>query len=145
VLNLPKTPADSDSFAVLRVLTGFGVVDPPPRQNMFEIELAQRWLYNETLQKLVPDPDAPQQVPRETLREFMDALIQDDKASVALRKHIASRYTLMFGGSAINIPENVIAKPPAACQPSIEPFDPPFRRIRTQSIPVSRRASQPRA
>src|SRR5262249_6044193 len=46
VFNLPKTPADSDSFAVLRVLTGLGVADPPPRQDMFEIELAQRWLYN---------------------------------------------------------------------------------------------------
>src|SRR5215218_3856157 len=137
VLNLPKTPADRDSFAVLRVLTGFGVVDSPPRQNMFEIELAQRWLYNQTLQKLVPDPDSGREVPRETLRQFMDALIQDDKASVALRRHIASRYTLMFGGSAINIPDNVIAKPPAACQPAIEPFNPPFRRIRTYAVDPS--------
>src|SRR5215217_3968266 len=137
VLNLPKTPADRDSFAVLRVLTGFGVVDPPPRQNMFEIELAQRWLYNQTLQKLVPDPESENEVPKENLRKFMDALIQDEKASIALRRHIASRYTLMFGGSAINIPDNVIAKPPAACQPSIEPFDPPFRRIRTYAVDPS--------
>ncbi|HEU5132893.1 MAG TPA: hypothetical protein VFT26_12345, partial [Pyrinomonadaceae bacterium] len=56
---------------------------------------------------------------------------------VALRRHIASRYTLMFGGSAINVPPNVIAKPPAACQPSIEPFDPPFRRIRTYAVDPS--------
>jgi hypothetical protein len=137
VLNLPKTPADSDSFAVLRVLTGFGLADPPPRQNMFEIELAQRWLYNQTLNQLVPDPDAGQEISKETLRQFMDALIQDDKASVALRRHIASRYMLMFGSSAINIPVNVVAKPPAACQPSIEPFDPPFRRIRTYAVDPS--------
>jgi len=137
VLNLPKTPADSDSFAVLRVLTGFGLADPPPRQNMFEIELAQRWLYNQTLNQLVPDPDAGQEIPKETLRQFMDALIQDDKASVALRRHIASRYMLMFGSSAINIPMNVVAKPPAACQPSIEPFDPPYRRIRTYAVDPS--------
>ena len=137
MLNLPKTPADRDSLAVLRVLTGFGIADPPPRQNMFEIELAQRWLYNQTLNELVPDPDAAQEIPKDTLKSFMDALIQDDKASVALRRHIAQRYTLMFGGSAINIPENVLAKPPAACQPSIEPFDPPFRRIRTYAVDPS--------
>src|SRR5215213_3797527 len=137
VLNLPKSPADSDSFAVLRVLTGFGLADPPPRQNMFEIELAQRWLYNQTLNQLVPDPDSRQEIPEETLRQFMDALIQDDKASVALRRHIASRYLLMFGSSAIDIPVNVVARPPAACQPSIEPFDPPFRRIRTYAVDPS--------
>ncbi|HSD45258.1 MAG TPA: S8 family serine peptidase, partial [Pyrinomonadaceae bacterium] len=137
VLNLKKTPADSDSFAVLRVLTGFGIADPPPRQNMFEIELAQRWLYNQTLNELVPDPDSGREVPKETLQQFMDALIQDGEASIALRRHIAARYTLMFGGSAINIPGNVIAKPPAACQPSIAPFDPPFRRIRTYAVDPS--------
>ncbi|HSE19159.1 MAG TPA: S8 family serine peptidase [Pyrinomonadaceae bacterium] len=137
VLNLPKTPADSDSFAVLRVLTGFGIADPPPRQTMFEIELAQRWLYNQTLNQLVPDPDSGREVPKETLREFMDALIQDNEASIALRRHVASRYTLMFGGSAINIPETVFAKPPAACQPSIEPFNPPYRRIRTYAVDPS--------
>ncbi len=134
VLNLPKTPADRDSFAVLRVLTGFGVADPPPRQDMFEIELAQRWLYNKTLNELVPDPDSGNQIPKETLRKFMDALIQDEKASVMLRRHIAQRYSLMFGSSAVNIPTPVVAKPPAACQPSIEPFDPPFRRIRTYAV-----------
>jgi subtilase family protein len=137
MLNLPKTPADSDSLAVLRVLTGFGVADPPPRQDMFEIELAQRWLYNQTLNELVPDPDVGQEVPNEKLRPFMDALIQDDHASVALRRHVASRYTLMFGSSAINIPVNVVAKSPAACQPSIAPFDPPFRRIRTYAVDPS--------
>ena len=137
VLNLPKTPPDNDSFAILRVLTGFGVVDPPPRQDMFEVELAQRWLYNKTLQELVPDPDSGQEVPKETMRKFMDALIQDEKASVALRRHIAHRYSLMFGGAAVNVPTNVVAKPPAACQPSIQPFDPPFRRIRTYAVDPS--------
>src|SRR5215213_3805344 len=137
VLNLPKTPADSDRFAVLRVLTGFGVADPPPRQEMFEIELAQRWLYNQTLQELVPDPDSGQKVPDETLKTFMDALIQDNQASVALRRHVAQRYTLMFGGAAVNVPVTVFPKPPAACHPSIEPFDPPFRRLRTYAVDPS--------
>ena len=137
VLNLPKTPADSDSFGVLRVLTGLGVADPPPRQDMFEIELAQRWLYNQTLQELVPDPESGNEVPKENLRKFMDALIQDEQASIALRRHIASRYTLIFGTSVQGAPLNVVAKPPAACQPSIEPFDPPYRRIRTYAVDPS--------
>jgi subtilisin family serine protease len=137
VLNLPKTPADSDSFAVLRVLTGFGVADPPPRQGMFEIELAQRWLMNKDLQEAVPDPESQQEVPKENLRRFLDALIQDKGASVALRRHAAARYTLIFGTSVKGAPLDVVAKPPAACQPSMEPFDPPFRRIRTYSVDPS--------
>ena len=137
VLNLPKTPPDSDWFPVLRVITGLGVADPPPRQDMFEIELAQRWLVNKTLQELVPDPDSEKDVPKENLRKFMDALIQDNEASVALRRHVASRYTLIFGTSVQGAPLNVVAKPPAACQPSIEPFDPPYRRIRTYAVDPS--------
>ncbi len=137
VLNLPKTPPDSDRFPVLRVITGLGIADPPPRQDMFEIELAQRWLMNKTLQELVPDPDSDKEVPKANLRQFMDALIQDNDASVALRRHVASRYTLIFGTSVQGAPLTVVAKPPAACQPSIEPFDPPFRRIRTYAVDPS--------
>ncbi|HKG96725.1 MAG TPA: S8 family serine peptidase, partial [Pyrinomonadaceae bacterium] len=137
VLNLPKTPPDNDSFAVLRVLTGLGVVDPPPRQDMFEIELQQRWLFNKNLQEAVPDPESGKEIPKENLRKFMDALIQDEKASVTLRRHVASRYTLIFGTSVQGAPLNVVAKPPAACQPSIEPFDPPYRRIRTYAVDPS--------
>ena len=50
--------SDSDSFAFLRVLTGLGIAEAPPRERMFNLELAQRWLLNPELQELVPDPDA---------------------------------------------------------------------------------------
>ncbi|HJP95395.1 MAG TPA: S8 family serine peptidase [Pyrinomonadaceae bacterium] len=137
VLNLPKTPADRDSFAVLRVITGLGVADPPPREGMFDIELAQRWLLNRELQEAVPDPDSGAEVPKENLRRFMDALIEDKSASIALRRQAAARYPLIFGTSATGVPLDVVAKPPAACQPSILPFDPPFRRIRTYAVDPS--------
>lgn len=137
VFNLPKTPPDNDSFAVLRVITGLGVAEPPARESMFDIELQQRWLMNKDLQEAVPDPDSGAEVPKENLRRFMEALIADQGASIALRRHVAARYPLIFGASVPGVPLDVVAKPPAACQPSIPPFDPPFRRIRTYAVDPS--------
>lgn len=137
VLNLPKTPPDNDSFAILRVLTGLGVADPPPRESMFEIELSQRWLLNKNLQEAVPDPDSMAVVPKEKLREFMDALINDNQASVALRKHVAARYSLVFGTPVKGAPKDIVTDPPAACNTTIALTDPPFRRIRTYALDPS--------
>jgi hypothetical protein len=137
VFNLPKTPPDSDSFSVLRILTGFGVDDPPPRESMFDIELAQRWLMNKDLQKAVPDPDSETPVPKDKLREFMEALIHDDQASVALRRHVAARYSLVFGASVPGAPANVVPKAPAACSGTVAPSKPPYRRIRAYAVDPS--------
>lgn len=137
VLNLPKIPPDNDSFAVLRVITGLGVAEPPPRESMFNIELAQRWLVNKNLQEAVPDPDSPADVPKENLRKFMEALIHDDGASVALRKHVAARYSLVFGAPVMGAPKDIVTEPPAACDRTIALSDPPFRRIRTYAVDPS--------
>lgn len=137
VLNLPKTPSDNDFLATLRVITGLGVADPPPRESMFDIELSQRWLLNKNLQEAVPDPDSPADVPKENLRKFMEALIHDDQASLALRKHVAARYTLVFGTSVKGAPIEVVAEAPAACNTTIALSDPPFRRIRTYAVDPS--------
>ena len=137
VFNLPKTPADRDSFSVFRILTGLGVADPPPRESMFDIELAQRWLMNKDLQKAVPDPDSNVPVPKENLREFMEALIHDDKASVALRRHVASRYALVFGTSVQGAPKEVVKEAPAACSAAISASAPPYRRIRAYAVDPS--------
>jgi hypothetical protein len=137
VLNLPKTPADNDSFGILRVLSGFGVGDPPPQERMFDIELCQRWLFNKELQEALPDPDVATPLPKENLKRFMDALIQDNKASIALRRHVAERYSLVFGTSVQGAPRAVVAEPPAACQGSMTPFDPPFRRLRAYAVDPS--------
>ena len=58
MLNLPKTKADDDSWALLRVLTGLGIAEMPPREQMYNLELQQRWLVNPRLQELIPDPDS---------------------------------------------------------------------------------------
>jgi subtilisin family serine protease len=135
VLNLPKTPADNDSFAFLRVLTGLGIVDMPPRERMFNLEIAQRWLMNPELQEAVPDPEAD--VSRDALRRFMETVIGDGGASQVLRKHVASRYPLLFGTSVKGAPPEVVAPPRAACNPNITMSAPPYRRIRTYAVDPS--------
>ncbi len=137
MFNLPKTPADRDSFSVLRILTGLGVDDPPPRESMFDIELSQRWLMNKNLQEAVPDPESGDPVPKENLRKFMEALIHDDKASVALRKHVASRYSLVFGTSVQGAPKEVVKEAPAACSAKVALSTPPYRRIRAYAVDPS--------
>ncbi|HEY6802453.1 MAG TPA: S8 family serine peptidase [Pyrinomonadaceae bacterium] len=137
VLNLPKTPADNDSFAVLRVLTGFGVDEPPARESMFDVEIAQRWLFNKDLQEAVPDPDSDTPVSPENLKKFMEALINDDKASLTLRRHLASRYSLVFGTSFSGVPTIVVPPAPAACLGEFTPSTPPYRRIRAYAVDPS--------
>ncbi len=137
VFNLPKTPADRDSFAVLRVLTGLGVADPPPRESMFDIELSQRWLMNKSLQEAVPDPDSDAPVPKENLSKFMEALVHDDQASIALRKHVISRYKLVFGSSVQGVSPRVEKEAPAACSGTVTPSAPPYRRIRAYAVDPS--------
>ena len=138
MLNLPKTPADRDSFSVFRILTGFGVDNPPPRESMFDIELAQRWLMNKDLQEAVPDPDSEAPVPKDDLRKFMEALIHDDKASVALRRHVAGRYSLVFGCASVpGVPKEVVKEAPAACSGTVTPSPPPYRRIRAYAVDPS--------
>jgi subtilisin family serine protease len=140
VLNLTKTPADSDSFSFLRVITGLGVTDAPAREKMFNLEITQRWLMSEVLREIVTDPDAV--VPPDKLgefmkdkgRRFMEALIADEKASLALRKHVAERYPLVFGSHVKNAPFEVVRP---IREQAIQPPDPPFRRIRTYAVDPS--------
>ena len=56
LLGLDKSAPSDESFAFLRILTGLGLVEAPPREKMFNLELAQRWLVNPELQEIVPTP-----------------------------------------------------------------------------------------
>jgi hypothetical protein len=136
VLSLPKTPGDSDSFAFLRVLTGLGAAEEP-REIMFNVELMQRWLLNKELQALVPDPDAVAKLPEEDLRKFMEAVIEDDHASLFLRQQIAGRYSLVFGTPMKNPPPRVVAPAQAACNKNVSISDPPFRLLRAYAVDPS--------
>ena len=134
-LNLPKTPPDKDSFAFFRVITGLGITDPPPREEMFNLELAQRYLANKELQEIVSDPEKP--VSDKDLRKFMEAVIEDNGASLALRKQIASRYPSIAGGPVPVVIPNVIPPARAACATNVAIPNPPFRRIRTYAVDPS--------
>jgi hypothetical protein len=64
-------------------------------------------------------------------------VIQDDKASLALRKQVASRYPSVAGAPVPAAPPEVVAPPRAACNPRITIPHPPFRRIRTYAVDPS--------
>jgi hypothetical protein len=132
VLGLPQTRSDSDSFAFLRVITGLGIVEPPPRERMFNLELAQRWLVSPELQELVPDPDAAQSLDPETLRRVMEAVIEDPGSSIALRKQVASRYPVATGGSAPRTERSKRVVPDAipVCERQPDVPEPAHRRLR---------------
>lgn len=139
VLGLPKSERSRNSFAFLRLITGLGVAEPPPREEMFNLELAQRWLVNEELQDLVPDPEATDALDEKTLRRVMEVVIEDDGASAALRKHVVARYPVLSRRPAPRtdraaplVPEPL---PVSRAQPV--PGDPPYRRLRVYAVDPS--------
>src|SRR5262249_12360303 len=115
--------------------TGLGITDAPPREEMFNLELTQRYLANKELQDIVPDPEKP--VSDQDLRKFMEAVIEDDGASLAVRRHVAGRYCSIRGGPVPGVVPNVVPPPRAACETSIATLNPPFRRIRTYAVDPS--------
>src|SRR5271166_1402453 len=150
VLNLEPTPPDSDSFAFLRVLTGLGLAETDARQQMFDVETAQRWMCNQDLRDAVPDPDGP--VSNDARKKFIDALIADSGASLALRRHLQTAYSSAYGSTPSSpVPTASPAPPPGGGSPTPgqSPFDsaagyktpkipdPPFRRIRVYAIDPS--------
>lgn len=141
VFGLKKSdPSDASFFGSLfRVVTGLGVVDAPPREQMFNLELEQRWLLNQELQKLLPDPARATRLDRAKLRRFMEVVIEDKGASLALRKQVALRFPVSIGRSA---PSTLLTK--AVVPPVLAAFDkqpavrnPPYRRIRVYAVDPS--------
>lgn len=139
VFGLKKSAPSDDSWAFLRVITGLGVVEIPPREQMYNLELAQRWLLNERLQAVVPDPGDLAKLKDDDLRRFMEAVIEDEGASLALRKHVASRYPVAAGRPAPRTPgtEKVIPEVLPVCdaQPAVP--DPPHRSVRVYAVDPS--------
>lgn len=135
ILNPQKTKEDSDSFAFFRVITGLGIATPPARELMFNLELTQLWLLNAELQKIVPDPEG--EVARDELKSFMDAVIEDERASIALRKHVAARYTLVTNAKVAKAPKEVVPPAPIVCVAEPSLADPPYRRVRVYAADPS--------
>jgi subtilisin family serine protease len=141
-LNLPQTKSDGDSFSFIRVITGLGIVEATPRERMFNLELTQRWLVNEELQRLVPDPEGlerPGDLDRKAMRKVMEAIIEDAGASDALRSHVASRYPMIAGTSPPRTKKSapIVAPTPAACDEIPALRAPTHRRLRVYSADPS--------
>lgn len=138
-LGLSKSPRSTNSFALLRLVTGLGIVEAPPREEMFNLELAQRWLVNERLQEIVPDPEGTASLEQKDLRRVMAAIIEDEGASRALREHVAARYPLAAGQQVPGGQD----KPPAIAQDSAGAIaqpavrNPPHRRLRVYAVDPS--------
>ena len=139
LLGLPQTKSDKDWLSLFRVLTGLGIEEAPPREQMFNLELAQRWLLNPELARLVEDPDAAEEVDRKTLVKVMEAVIEDERASLALRRHLAARYAVLAGKSPPRTPSSQVVVPPVLPVCDVQPAlpDPPHRRLRVYAVDPS--------
>ncbi|HEX8130467.1 MAG TPA: S8 family serine peptidase [Pyrinomonadaceae bacterium] len=139
VAGLRKSDPSDNSFSFIRIITGLGMVEPPPRELMFNLELVQRWMLNEELQELVPDPGGATKMEGEKLRRFMAAVIEDEGASLALRKHVATRYPVAAGEAAPRTKRSkqVIPEVLPVCdvQPTVR--NPAYRRVRVYAVDPS--------
>ncbi|HVG31825.1 MAG TPA: S8 family serine peptidase, partial [Pyrinomonadaceae bacterium] len=139
VLGLKMSEPSKESFAFLRLITGLGIVEAPPREQMFNLELAQRWLLNEDMQEIVPDPASTSNLAGDKLQRFMEAIIEDKEASLALRKHVAERYPVAAGQSAPRTlrSKDVIPEVLPACDAQPDVRNPPYRRVRVYAVDPS--------
>ncbi|HUE86530.1 MAG TPA: S8 family serine peptidase [Vicinamibacterales bacterium] len=127
----------NNSFAFLRLITGLGITEPTPREEMFNLELAQRWLRNPRLQELVPDPEELTRLQDDKLRQVMEAVIEDHAASVALRRHVAARYPAGAGGAPAPHNKNsrgIVPDVLAACDVQPQLRNPSHRRLRVYAV-----------
>ena len=126
-LHLSPSEPSKHSWAFLRMVTGLAIDGESPREEMFNLELAQLWLTNRTLNELVPDPESQRQLPTATYKKVLDAVLEDATASEALRRQVRTRY-----GHIAKSPPPSPASPhaprpkPAFTQPPV----PPYRRVR---------------
>lgn len=139
-LTLPMSAKSKNSWAFLRLITGLGITEQPARERMFNLEIAQRWLVNDRLQKIVPDPDMANDLSPQQMKAVMQAIIEDPGASSELRKHVAGRYPVVQGGSADRNPasQDVVPEVLAACDqqpPALT--DPPYRTVRVYALDPS--------
>ncbi|HEX6124120.1 MAG TPA: S8 family serine peptidase [Pyrinomonadaceae bacterium] len=138
-MNLPQTAPNSDSFAFLRVITGLGVTEITPRERMFNLEIAQLWFRSQGLQELAPEPEDVDQLDEDDLKELMEQLIDEPRASYALRRHIAQRYSVVIGTNPPRTPqrEQIVPETAAACNADSTPDSPSHRQLRVYAVDPS--------
>ncbi len=138
LVNVRMSAKSSNSFAFLRLITGLGITEPTPREEMFNLELAQRWLKNPDLAALIDNPEFRAKFDgEEQQRQVMEVVIADGEASLALRRHVASRYPVVSKGRPAPPMPNVVPEVLAACAMPPEPRNPPHRRLRVYAVDPS--------
>jgi hypothetical protein len=120
------------SWAFLRLLTGLGIDEITPREEMFNLELAQLWLLDDALQEIAPDPEATTELEPKSLEALMELIIENDRASQALRSHMVSRYGVVTGKRLrrTGAVKEMIKSVPDVSVEEPEVPDPPSRRLR---------------
>jgi hypothetical protein len=140
VFGLSQSPKSKGSFVTLfRLVTGLGIDEPTPREEMFNLELTQRWLLNPELQDAVPDLATADKLAGPRLERVMEAIIEDHGASTALRKHVAARYPLALRKSAptTDLTADVVPKVVRSFGAVPEIAQPPYRRLRVYAVDPS--------
>jgi hypothetical protein len=133
-LRRPQAERSKHSWAFLRLLTGLGIDETTPTEEMFNLELAQLWLLDDNMQEAVPDPEADMTFEPDdpAVEALMEAVIENPGASQALRQHLVNRYRVVTGKPLRNagavrrmqkaIPDVSVEEPQIP--------DPPSRRLR---------------
>ncbi|HET6765236.1 MAG TPA: S8 family serine peptidase [Longimicrobiaceae bacterium] len=136
---MKKADRCSSRFAFLRLITGLGVAEASTREEMFNTEVAQRWLMNPDLQEIAPDPEGMAALDARQVKRAMEALIADAGASTALRRHVAARYPVATGGALPRdaSPPAIVPVPTAVCDTQPRVGDPPYRRLRVYAMDPS--------
>jgi Subtilase family len=125
---LHKSKPDSANFSFLRVLTGLGIdVEADPRQDMYEIEMAQLLQNSRELEGIIPDPDHPG-IGKDQVRQFVEAVVENKDASRDLRLFLATQFSAHLGGAAVSVGSSHTPAEPVEHTP--QPPKPPCRRIR---------------
>ncbi len=115
---LQKTPADDSSYTFLRAATGMGIDADPRRADLFRLELTQLALGSSAARQAVPDPGVkPGQVSERQRQLFMQAILDEGKSSLALRRYLESQL-----GRAASVPGAAVPTPQpatAAAKPAV--------------------------
>jgi len=139
-LGLPRTEPENNDWAFFRIITGRGVDAPSPRERMFNLELTHRWMLNPELSNIVPDPDGVDALSDKDLRKFMEAVIEDEGASSALRANTAERYAVLSGGAPPPKRKKQASDeslPHASDRRDATVPSPPYRRVRVYAVDPS--------
>ncbi|HEY5785963.1 MAG TPA: S8 family serine peptidase [Microlunatus sp.] len=133
---LSQSKRSSTSLAFLRIITGIGLTTPTVQEEMFNLEIAQLLLTSPTLAALIPDPDAITTLPDDQATALMAALLNEPRASEALRRQVAGRYRSTTRGAPAP-PHDQAATDggiPAAADKAPALTAPPHRLLRVYAI-----------